>query len=821
MVSDTTQGPSTVDEGDIPAAVTGSNCSLAENVRDGHLREWSFTPLNGKRPILKRWQAEPRETLEQALAWAARGNVGLRSGRSSGIVVIDVDPGGDIEPLDLSGTVMVRSGRPGALHLYFRHDGPLGNSAGKLGPHIDVKADGGQVVFPGSIHPDTGAVYAWVEGHEPWNVEIAELPAHIVELLASPAHQKQASAGPAQPAALETPMGPDCGPPAAQETPKGSTDARTARYARRALQLELQTLCNADNGTRNETLNRAAFSLGQLVGGGYLSRSEVEAELRSAAESVGLEPREIEGTLRSGLDSGIAQPRVIELRPRPGSDGDPGFDPAEYVLLPGPHKNDRDEYIEQSSADFAAEALKWLPEDAIYRRDFISGEIIGAAGQRKWVELSADRMRIVVDRHIKLGKWVTRRQAKEQVLLYQACNKDAAGLVVAHATGAAGVRELYLMVSYPIYGPGFVRVQRGWRDGLYYDEPDELRDLRPETDCDVIHNVLHDLVVDFPFKGEADRQNFFGLLLTPIVTLALDGNRPMHLLNAPLERCGKSKLVNEVFGGIITGRDTPSMQITEREEEREKRILATLLQGETLMHLDNLPSYIDSPALASLLTTQRFLGRLLGYSRNVSLPNNLTIVGSGNNVQASGEIAKRIVPIMIEPVSANPEARTDFQHPDIRTYVRAQRRTVLECLLGLVENWIAAGRPKCTNRLGGFERWSEVIGGILQVNGLRTWRTNEGAWRAVANPRGSEMETFVEVWHETFGAAEVTALDLINLAEQVGLFGFVFARSSIAARGSAFGKLLGRHINAPIGQWRIRQRKARQALYRLEDIHGA
>jgi len=246
-----------------------------------------------------------------------------------------------------------------------------------------------------------------------------------------------------------------------------------------------------------------------------------------------------------------------------------------------------------------------------------------------------------------------------------------------------------------------------------------------------------------------------------------------------------------------------------------------LIQGETLMHLDNLPAYIDSPALASLLTTQRFLGRLLGYSRNVSLPNNLTIVGTGNNIQASGEIAKRIVPIMIEPASANPEARDDFQHPDIRAYVRQQRRTVLECLLGLVENWLAAGKPTCANRLGGFENWSEVVGGILQVNGLRAWRTNEGEWRKLANPHGSEMETFVEVWHEAHGAGEVAALDLMNLAEQNGLFGYVFARNGVAARGSAFGKLLIRHINAPIGQWRIRQRKGRQALYRLEDIHGA
>jgi hypothetical protein len=27
-------------------------------------------------------------------------------------------------------------------------------------------------------------------------------------------------------------------------------------------------------------------------------------------------------------------------------------------------------------------------------------------------------------------------------------------------------------------------VAPGWHDGLFYDEPSELRDLRPETDCE-------------------------------------------------------------------------------------------------------------------------------------------------------------------------------------------------------------------------------------------------------------------------------------------------------------------------------------------------
>ncbi|MGC9455226.1 MAG: bifunctional DNA primase/polymerase [Phycisphaerae bacterium] len=772
-----------------------SNCEspLARSVRHGHRLGWSFTPLDGKRPVLPQWQKRPRETLEEALKWAARGNVGLRTGRPSGVVVIDIDEGGETNGLGLPPTVTVNTGGQGT-HLYYRCEQPLGNSTGRLGPHIDVRADGGQVVFPGSVHPETGALYAWAEGWEPWNVELAALPASILNRLRTPDKQK----------------------PPAKATQPADVPAKAKHYAQTAMKLELRAVTSAAEGSRNQTLNTAAFNLGTLIGGGYLDRAEVETALRGAGESAGLKPGEVEATIRSGIEAGIHKPRRVEVKDAPVGPCKPGSD---YILTPGPHKDDHDEHIEQSSADFAAQVLARLPADAIYRRDFIPGEVIGRPGRRKWAELSADRMRILVDGHVKLGKWVTARKSGEQVLLYQACTKDAAGLVVAQSSAAPDLRDLKLMVSYPVYGPGFHRVRPGWHDGLYYDEPADLRGLRPERDCEVIHNVLHDLVVDFPFKTPADRENFFGLLLTPLVAPAIDGNRPMHLLNAPLERTGKSKLVNEVFGLAVTGRDTPSMQITEREEEREKRILAMLLQGETLMHLDNLPRYIDSPALASLLTTKCFLGRILGFSRNVSLPNNLTIVGTGNNVQASGEIAKRVVPIMLEPRDAHPEARTDFQHSDIRAYARRQRRTVLECLLGLVENWLAAGRPKHPNRLGGFEAWSETIGGILRVNGLRAWRTNEANWRRQADPQGWELEAFVQAWHDAYGEQQLGPKDLRSLAERNDMFGHIFAKRTEAAVSVAFGRMLSRHVDAPVGSWFIRRSTSgNNAAYRLEAI---
>jgi len=792
-------------------ASDGIPSGLSGYVEYGYRLGWSFTSLVGKRPILKAWQSLPRESLEEALSWASKGNVGLRTGRVSGIVVVDVDPGADVSDLDLPPTLRVNTGRAGGYHLYYRYAEAVGNSNGKkLGAHIDFKGDGGQVVFPGSAHPDTGKTYEWAEGCAPWEAELADLPSHILERIKGRSHRPPA--GPRE--------------SVSKRNVAESMDRRTSKaeksannhakpYVRVAQRLELNAIGNACKGTRNATLNKSAFNLGTLIGGGYLDRAEVEEMLCGAGESVGLEPGEVEATIRSGIEAGIKQPRRIEMKPPPASHRQRH----EYILTPGVHKDDHDNYTEQSNAMFTNDVLAALPADTIYRKDFIPGEVLGRAGNRKWVELSPDRTRIVVDGHIKLGKWVISRKSKEQVLVYQPCNRDAAGVIIAQARQAPCVRELELIVEYPIYGPGFSRVPAGWRNGLFYDEPAGLRGLEPETDCEVIHNVLCDLVVDFPFKTEADLQNFFGLLLTPIVAPALDGNRPMHLINSPLERTGKTKLVNEVLGGVLIGREAPAMQITDREEEREKRILAMLLQGETLMHLDNLPHYVDSTSLSSLLTAHVFGGRVLGVSRTVKLANYLTLVATGNNVAASGEIAKRIVPIMIEPMSAHPETRREFHHPDLRVYVRSCRRTVLECLLGLVENWRNAGQPRHPNRFGGFENWSEVIGGILRVNGFRAWRGNEADWRRQADPQGAEIQAFVEAWDEAYGLAEVEPKELRDLAEQNELFGYIFAKRSSQAISVAFGRMLSRRIDMPVGSWYIRRSSCGNASkYRLEAI---
>lgn len=85
-------------------------------------------------------------------------------------------------------------------------------------------------------------------------------------------------------------------------------------YAQAALNAELERVQSARNGTRNHTLNRAAFSLGQLVAGGELAEELVVQELATAAELVGLHPAEIMPTIRSGLRAGAKHPRTTPPR---------------------------------------------------------------------------------------------------------------------------------------------------------------------------------------------------------------------------------------------------------------------------------------------------------------------------------------------------------------------------------------------------------------------------------------------------------------------------------------------------------------------------
>ncbi|MBI2805871.1 MAG: bifunctional DNA primase/polymerase [Planctomycetes bacterium] len=117
----------------------------------------------------------------------AEYNIGVPTGAASGWIVLDVDPGGqealkalEAEHGDLPETRVVQTPR-GGFHVYLQYDPakPIRNSQSKLGPHIDVRGDGGYVLAPPSVGQN-GQQYAVLLDHA-----VAPCPSWIYELLAA------------------------------------------------------------------------------------------------------------------------------------------------------------------------------------------------------------------------------------------------------------------------------------------------------------------------------------------------------------------------------------------------------------------------------------------------------------------------------------------------------------------------------------------------------------------------------------------------------------------------------------------------------------
>jgi len=168
----------------------------------------------------------------------------------------------------------------GGRHLYFRapRGAPLRNTAGRLGPLIDTRADGGYVVAAGSVVADRP--YRIVDA-----APVADLPHWVIQGM-----------GRREPSAPVTAREPVIAP---------------SPYAAAALRREINRVLAAPPGRRNHTLNAAAFSIGQLLAADLLDQHTATHQLCCAGAAAGLSERECAATVRSGLTAGARTPRHL------------------------------------------------------------------------------------------------------------------------------------------------------------------------------------------------------------------------------------------------------------------------------------------------------------------------------------------------------------------------------------------------------------------------------------------------------------------------------------------------------------------------------
>jgi len=217
------------------------------------------------------------------------GQLAVRTGAASGLVVVDVDPahGGADSLAELvrcqlvPRTLWVLTGSLGQ-HLYYRHPGheiasrPMPNR-----PGIDIKADGGYVVLPPSIHHRTHRPYKWAaDAGEP-----VEMPPALIEA---------------------------CQPPAPAKSPAVRADAPTRSEGgisnpQQLLTSNLNAVRNAPEGKRRTTLYGVARGVARMVLAGAIDQADAVAVLTAVGHKVDQSARDIAAAITGGFhDEGIA-----------------------------------------------------------------------------------------------------------------------------------------------------------------------------------------------------------------------------------------------------------------------------------------------------------------------------------------------------------------------------------------------------------------------------------------------------------------------------------------------------------------------------------
>jgi Bifunctional DNA primase/polymerase, N-terminal len=607
--------------------------------------------------------------------------VGIPTGPRSDIWALDTDK--DLaNQIDGEATVAQLEARHGPLpktrtsitprggkHRLFSWDSnaDIRNSVRKLGPGIDIRGNGGYICVPPS-QTANGGTYCW----EDINLPPAPAPAWLVSL-----------------AKLK------------KMTPR----------ARAALDDEHKKVSSALPGTRNDTLNKAAFNLFQLVASGELDEQDARDRLYEAAEICGLVTDDgassVWGTINSGAAAGRQQPRP---RSQPQPQGGPPVIQIKDGELLRIIDEIEDALLASGAQVFSRAGRLVMPVTELEKAS--DGRKTAVACLR---ELSPESFMGLVAgaatfQKYKRKNWVETDPPLQHLRVILASEQRWR---FPHVTG---------VITTPTLRPdGSLLVEPG------YDPETELCLMpgfqlppipeHPSKDqANAALKLLTDLLSEFSFKrsgGGHEMQLNRSVALSGLLTALVRGSlptAPTHLIRAHMPGTGKSYLV-DVFATIATGRLCPVITASKSVEETEKRLDAIIRSGIAMFSLDNCAHDLGGERLCQISERPVVKIRILGHSETPDCDVHTAIYATGNNIGLKGDMVRRGLVCNLESLDERPELRR-FNRNARRT-AGANRPAYVAAALTVMRAYLAAGAPEVCGPFGSYEEWSRMVRGPL------------------------------------------------------------------------------------------------------------
>ncbi len=268
------------------------------------------------------------------------------------------------------------------------------------------------------------------------------------------------------------------------------------------------------------------------------------------------------------------------------------------------------------------------------------------------------------------------------------------------------------------------------------------------------------LIFEFPFVDAPSRSVALSGMLTTVSRLAVSF-APMHAFDAPSAGTGKSKLV-DCCSLIATGHEAPVIAQGKTEEEMEKRLGAALIAGDRIISIDNCERPLGGELLCQALTQSLLKPRILGKSKNPTVPNVALYFATGNNLLLIGDMPRRAIVGRLDAGVERPEDREFTTEDPVSTLKRERPRFVAACLT-ILRAYIVAGAPEQSRPLGGFEEWSRLVRDALiwlgEPDPLDTMEhTRE------QDPRREALAAVLDQWRAVLQHTRVSAKEVIDIA---------------------------------------------------------
>lgn len=721
--------------------------------------------------------------------WRNR-NVAVRTGRTSGFFVLDLDPrhGSDEtiqaltsahSPFPLT-VISVTGG--GGRHIFFRHPPdvaiPSGTNifANTYGPGVDIRADGGYVILPPSLH-ESGNPYRWSQ--DPFTHEVAPPPAWIIPLIRS----RPAIPRPSPSAPLPTiPVPPDL----QYDYPHD-------------LQQDLYGDGPLEQGSRNDQLTSIAGRMRRFgrsfeemlpelleINNARCEPPLSEKEVRTIAKSIASKPAGDSNFQYVRNDTIIERPKIYIV---PGTLPDMVTRAAAAII--------RDASIGGDPIYVYNDTLS-----RIVRKDRLSTDNIIRSPEGS-LRVRPVTPAFLTWRLTQAAQWAVYGKNGDE---FHDCPSKVAKTLT-ELDGEWTFPTLTGIVGAPCLRPDGSVLQTPGHDketGILFESEIPFdwipNHITPEQGRAAL-TELKEVFQEFPYEGPHSSSVALAGIFT-VFSRYMYPTAPMFGFSAPSPGSGKS-LHADIAAILLTGRDAPATTEPRDDEESAKVILAMLLDGSPIGLIDNIERPFGDRNFCSALTQASFKGRVLGKTEMANASTGrFTWFASGNGLRWSKDFVRRGIISQIDPKCEQPEIRV-FKRADLKAWVLENRGRLVSAVLTALRGFLSLPSPPRAPRLGNFEGWSDVVRSCLMWYGEPDPCAGMHFSRE-EDPDREEREMLLKSWYDDHGTDPITVRQLFAFARKQmddhGEMSDLYKTLEEISQGNTEGKKI-RSISHKLAQW--------------------